>query len=517
MPTAPRATIWTSSTSPTPATRRASPWSWRWSRPARPSLRWRWSRPWRMTTPGRAAWRSWPACWTRRIALIQGRAGRHTRSLREDRMTGFTRLTAALGAATALLCAAPALAQAPQQAPDQTADGVEVSVPEGFTITPVAQGLGCVRHIAVHEDGTIYGAMMRRSCAAGDGGLVVLRDPDGDGTHEATFTGADIQGTGIALYRGRLYYGTDTAIRRYTLDPDTGLPAGAGEVIVGGFDEQSQHAVKPIAFDAQGHLYVSVGAPSNACQERMRTPGSPGLDPCPQLDRAGGIWRYDAQATGQRHSTDRRFATGTRNAMGLAYHPGADRLFFASHGRDDLHRLFPDLYTVEQNAELPSEEVHRLVEGGDYGWPYTYYDHEKGRRMVAPEYGGDGEKAAEPGRYAEPVATIPGHWAPNDLIVYTAQAFPERYRGGLFIAYHGSWNRAPLPQRGYNVVFVPVSADGGRVGEPEVFADGFKGREPLRSPRNAAHRPTGLAVGPDGALYVADDQGGTIWRIAYDR
>ena len=421
-------------------------------------------------------------------------------------MTNWAKRSA-IGIATLLFAKASA---APQDS------DVTVSVPEGFSITKVAEGVGCVRHLAVSDDGTLYAARRNSDCPGGKGGLMVWRDHDGDGSPEAKMVRPDLQGTGLALRNGYLYFGADTRIVRLKLDPESGMPLGEPTAIVSGFDDQGQHAAKPVLFDDDGHMYVSVGGPSNACQKRMRSVGSPGLQPCPQLERAGGIWRYDADTPGQRHDPDKRYATGTRNAMGLGYHPGADQIFLASHGRDDLHRLFPDLYTKEENAELPSEEIHRLVEGGDYGWPYTYYDHQKGERMIAPEYGGDGEKTAADGKYREPVATIPGHWAPNDLLVYTGDQFPQRYRGGVFIAYHGSWNRAPMPQRGYNVVFLPVADDGSVTAEPEVFADGFKGKEPLYSPGNAAHRPTGLAIGPDGALYVADDHGGSIWRIRYD-
>jgi glucose/arabinose dehydrogenase len=90
--------------------------------------------------------------------------------------------------------------------------------------------------------------------------------------------------------------------------------------------------------------------------------------------------------------------------------------------------------------------------------------------------------------------------------------FPEKYRNGAFIAFHGSWNRAPEPQAGYNVVFQPF-AEGKAQGDYEVFADGFAGGN--KQPGTAAHRPAGLALGPDGALYVSDDNGGRIWRITY--
>jgi glucose/arabinose dehydrogenase len=134
--------------------------------------------------------------------------------------------------------------------------------------------------------------------------------------------------------------------------------------------------------------------------------------------------------------------------------------------------------------------------------------------VLAPEYGGDGKKVGECAQKKGPVAVFPAHWAPNALAFYTGSMFPTTYRGGAFIAFHGSWNRAPEPQDGYNVVFQPM-ADGRASGPYQVFADGFAG--PRKEPGLAAHRPAGVAVGPDGALYISDDQAGTVWRVSYSR
>jgi glucose/arabinose dehydrogenase len=133
--------------------------------------------------------------------------------------------------------------------------------------------------------------------------------------------------------------------------------------------------------------------------------------------------------------------------------------------------------------------------------------------VLAPEYGGDGGKAVgECAQKRTPVAFFPAHWAPNALVFYNKTQFPAKYRGGAFIAFHGSWNRAPFPQQGYNLVFVPF-ARGRATGQYEVFADGFAGA--TKAPDRAAHRPSGLAVGPDGALYISDDTHGRIWRVTY--
>jgi glucose/arabinose dehydrogenase len=182
------------------------------------------------------------------------------------------------------------------------------------------------------------------------------------------------------------------------------------------------------------------------------------------------------------------------------------------HGRDQLSQNWPALFTQEQSAEKPAEELLRVDEGDDFGWPYCFYDAETHTKVLAPEYGGDG---AETGRCAEaedPVFGFPGHWAPNGILFYTGHNFPARYRNGVFIAFHGSWNRAPMPQAGYNVSFLTMT-DGVAGQEFEVFADGFAGAD--KSPGGAEHRPVGLAEGPNGSLFITDDESGRIWRVVY--
>ncbi len=141
---------------------------------------------------------------------------------------------------------------------------------------------------------------------------------------------------------------------------------------------------------------------------------------------------------------------------------------------------------------MPSEELILAVKGGDYGWPYCYYDPQLEKLVLAPEYGGDGKKVGECAQKLGPAAAYPAHWAPNGLTFYGGDRLPEKYRGGAFIAFHGSWNRAPEPQAGYNVVFQPFSG-GKPSGDYEMFADGFAG--PRKQPGLAKHRPSGLAVG----------------------
>ena len=387
-----------------------------------------------------------------------------------------------------------------------------LSLPPGFSATVFADNVGRARHIAVRENGDVYVALRR-----GDdpGGLLALRDNDGDGVADVRlpFGPADVD-TGLVIHEGSLFFSTSTAV--YAIELDAGLaPRADAELVVGGFPEQSSHTAKPITFDDEGHLYVNSGAPSNACQEQTRTEGSPGLQPCPQLERSGSIWRFIGEYRDQDQLDDgTRFSTGSRQIVALEYNPMDDQLYMVMHGRDQLDSLWPEFYSEQDRIDLPAEEFHSVNQGDDFGWPYTYWDPLTDQRMVSPEYGGDGEAVAEDGRYKRPLVGFPAHYAPNDLIFYSGTQFPDRYHEGAFIAFHGSWNRAPAEQGGYNVVFVPRENSPAE-GEWEVFADGFAGVDPVASPRDAQHRPTGLALGPDGSLYVTDDVGGRIWKISY--
>lgn len=386
-----------------------------------------------------------------------------------------------------------------------------LALPDGFCATVVAEDLGTTRHLTVAANGDVYAAVRDTTAEAG---IVALRDTDNDYEADQTEYFGDGSGTGIGLRNGYLYFGADTALWRYERAADELVPSGDREIIVDGFPEERQHAVKPFDFDGDGHLYVNVGAPSNACMEQMRTKGSPGQDPCPLLEQYAGIWQYQAEETGQTHTPDARYASGIRNAVALTWNEDADNLYAVQHGRDQLHQFFPELYSPEESSELPAEEFFKVDDGDDFGWPYCYYDWRTETKVLMPEYGGDGETVGRCDQFEDPIQAFPGHWGPNAVLFYDGDQFPDRYRAGAFIAWHGSWNRTPY-QEGYKVTFTPFKG-AQPSGNYEVFADGFAGRDSLRNPGQAEHRPTGLAVGPDGGLYVSDDENGTIWRIVYE-
>lgn len=392
-------------------------------------------------------------------------------------------------------------------------------LPEGFCAIVVVDDVGAGRHLAVADNGDIYVALRGERGGEG-GGVVGLRDTDGDGRADRRVHLGDAAGTGLSLHGGELFFAPDWGVLRYRIEGGELEPVGPPDTLVSGLPGPgTSHAAKS-AVVHDGRLYVNVGAPSNACQDPQRTPGAAGQDPCPQLETRGGIWRFSATETDQTQAAASRFATGLRNTFALAVHPETGTLYGVQHGRDQLHSLWPDLFTQEQSAEKPAEELFAIHEGDDFGWPYCWYDPETGRKLLGPEYGGDGTEIDRCAEVEAPIVAFPAHWAPMSIAFNTGDQFPDRYRGGAFIAFHGSWNRAPLPQAGYNVVFLPFDggepvAPAGPAAEPawSVFAEGFAGTE--MDPRNADHRPTGLAFGPDGSLYIADDAGGRIWRVVH--
>ena len=386
-----------------------------------------------------------------------------------------------------------------------------ITLSKGFCATVFAGNLGTARHIVVNGNGDVYVALLS---PAHGGGIVALR-PGSDGHAAEIKYFGDEGGTGIGIHDGYLYFATPTEVLRYKLLPGQLLPQTKAELVVGAFPEQNVHSAKTFAFDNAGHLYVNVGAPSNTCQREDRMRGSPGIKPCPLLAEHGGIWQFSADKTAQHFPQDGvRYASGIRNAVAITWNTHANALYVVQMGRDQLHDNWPQFYTDAQSAELPAEEFMLVRRGDNFGWPYCYYDQLQHKNVLAPEYGGDGKKTGDCGQYRQPILAFPGHWAPEALTFYSGDAFPARYRGGAFIAFHGSWNRAPLPQAGFQVMFVPFKGERPADGY-EIFAGGFAGVSPLMSQSDAHFRPNGVAEAPQGALYISDSQHGRIWRVTY--
>ena len=404
--------------------------------------------------------------------------------------------------------------------PPADPDNGGLVLPEGFQALAVVDSIsGTAREITVSDDGDIY-VKTRRSTL---GNVAAVRDHDGDGKADTVQYFSKIENqrrsslqAGVEIYQGYLYFSTDLKVYRQKLSPGTLVPEGELELIVNDDHEHGghEHIAKPFSFDNKGNIYVPFGAPSNACQEPKRTPGQPGQDPCPQLADHGGIWKFDAEKLNQTQKDGTKYATGIRSIVAMDWNPVDEELYAVIHGRDDLFRLWPETFNSWQSALLPSEEFVKVTEGSDFGWPYCYYDQLVGKKVLAPEYGGDGVEIGRCGQYDLPIIGFSGHWAPNGLYFYQGDQFPERYKHGAFIAFHGSTNRAPYPQSGYFIAFVPFE-NGAMSTEWEVFADGFALVDPIVSVNDAVYRPMGIAMGPDGSLYVSETNQGKIWRIMF--
>jgi glucose/arabinose dehydrogenase len=420
--------------------------------------------------------------------------------------------TFCISAITTVLLMLPAVAVSAQTV-QCAADNGGIRLPAGFCASVFADSLPAPRHLRVLPSGDVYVSLAGRGGRGNPtptpGGVIILRDANRDGRAD---TQQDVvRGFGsaeVVIFDNHLYVENASSIFRFPIRVGTANPTGQADTIVSGLPVGG-HSVKTFAIAADGSLYVNIGSAGNVCAVRGGDQKRP-PDPCTELETRAGIWRFDARKSGQKQSDGVRFVTGLRNAVGITIGPD-NAVWAMQHGRDALFQNWPNLFDAKYGAENPAEELVRLSNGDDYGWPYCYYSNAENKRVDAPEYGGDGKITTRCASKTAPVAAYPGHWAPNDLAFYTATSFPAKYRGGVFIAFHGSWNRAPEPQAGYRVVFQPIRS-GRAAGAYDTFADGFSSNSGGTGPNR---RPGGLAVGPDGALYIADDATGRIWKVVY--
>lgn len=397
----------------------------------------------------------------------------------------------------ALALLPPGTARAGERlAPECAADNGGLVLPAGLCAAVVAESIGTVRHIGVAPNGDLFAARTGRT-----GGLFLLRDADGDGRAEVVRQVYEGSGSGVLVTTDAVYFAPNDRVLRFSWRWGSLEPAGPVETIVSGLPADRSHAAKTMAMGPDGRIYVNIGVPSNSCQVDQRTPRSPGIDPCTELQDRGGIWSFDARRPGQGPADGRRQATGLRNAMAFGFEPSTGTLYMATHGRDNLVTWG---WTQQASVELPAEEFGPVPMGADYGWPYCYYDPFLRRKVLAPEYGGDGQKTDRCAERTMPAIGFPAHWAPMSLAFYADTALGASYRGGAFLSFHGSWNRAPMQQAGYRVVFIPF--EGGR---PTGLWTDFV----LPSGGPTAIRPVGLAAGPDGSLYLSADANQKIWRI----
>jgi len=338
----------------------------------------------------------------------------------------------------------------------------QLEVPAGFEVNVFAEGLAYPRFLEFGPDGRLYVA------EAHGNRIVALADRDGDGVSDDTaeFAAGLATPHSVTWHQGALYVGVPTGVIELK-DTDTDGRADARRVVIDNYPTEG-HSTRTVLFLRDGRMLVSVGSSCNVCVEDDK--------------RRATIVAYDGPKAGG----ERIFASGLRNAVGLALHPVTGDVWATNNGRDWL------------GDDLPPETINIAKEGTDFGWPRCHAGD-----LVDPEFGGDlGCRDVTP-----PAVKLQAHSAPLGLVFYTASAFPASHRGDLFVAYHGSWNRS-VPT-GYKVVRVPI-ADDGSPGKPEDFATGF-----LDSAGKMHGRPVGLAVGPDGFLYISDDKAGLIYRVTY--
>ncbi|HEX2943427.1 MAG TPA: c-type cytochrome [Rhodopila sp.] len=449
--------------------------------------------------------------------------GNSCKGLRQRRLALGTILAATVLAVPGFPAGFARAADPPAASNACPGDNGSLRLSPGFCATVFADHIGHTRHMVIAPNGVIYantwsGEYYNNDTPHAGGFLVALQDTKDDGHADRierfgpTQAQGNAGGTGIGIYQGYIYAETNDKIVRYPL-PKQGLaPPGKPEIVVSGMPLGGDHPMHPFAIDARGNMYVDMGSATNACQSENRIPDVPGNNPCTELRTRGGIWLFNANTLNQRFSPAQRFATGLRNGEGISF-DSEGRVFATQHGRDQLYENWRKLYSRTTGQNEPAEELVQLTKGADFGWPECYYDLDWKKLVLAPEYGGDGgKKVGVCAQKTEPVAAFPAHWAPDDMQIYTGNQFPSGYKDGAFIAFHGSWNRAPGPQGGYNVVFQPL-AHGQASGPFVIFADGFAGA--VKAPGRADHRPAGLAVAPDGSLYISDDITGRIWHVTY--
>ena len=384
------------------------------------------------------------------------------------------------------------------------ADNGGLVLPEGLCATLVASELGPVRQLAVGPNGDLYAAL---SGKPGDGSGVswASRDRDGDGKPDQRASFGPSGANDVELHNGYLYFALNDRVVRYRLAAARLEPAGKEETVVadlprGRWPSGEEPGLRSGGRDVREHRLRHQQLPEDRPASRTR----PGKDPCTELERRAGIWRFSADRLGQRvrgwppvcHRAAERDGPGS---------PAGDRRPVSPRSTAAISWADNWGFSNEVNANNPAEELVRVTDGEDFGWPYCYYSNQYHRRRCwPPSTAATARRSAGAPAAKNPVLAFPGHWAPMALAFYTGDQFGPGYKGGLFVAFHGSWNRAPLPQEGYRVVFVPF-ANGRPTGEYSTFATDKSGPTSLRA--------SGVAVAPDGSLYISADQNGKIWKV----
>ncbi len=352
------------------------------------------------------------------------------------------------------------------QAPTRVVPPPEpLSADRHFGVSVFAEDLGPVRFMAYSPTGDLFVTVPPHDR------ILVLPDEDRDGVSDRTLIYAEGEGLnyphGIAFRPGWLYVANTDSIVRIPYERGDLKAQGAAEFLVplpGG----PQHRTRTIVFGPDRRMYVSVGSSCNVCIE--------------DDERRAAVLRFEVDGGGAA-----LFATGLRNAVGLAFNPTTGELWATENGRDGM------------GDDLPPDELNRLVGGGNYGWPYCY-----GNQLRDPDMPSDESLCAAT---IPPAVQFQAHSAPLGMTFYTGTQFPKEYQGDLFIAYHGSWDRS-IPT-GYSLIRVPFE-DGYPSGPALGFVQGW-----LRPDTRRWGRPVDIVVAPDGSLLVSDDAAERIYRVYY--
>jgi len=358
--------------------------------------------------------------------------------------------------------------------------GAQLQVPAGFKIEEYAAGFRDPRVLLTAPNGDIFVSESRADQ------LKVVRDKDGDGKPETTeiFTEDQLNKPfGIAFYPPGpepqyLYVANTDGVIRFPYRNGDLKARGPAQKLgahlsSGGLLRGGGHWTRGLAFSPNGKkMYVSIGSLSNVS------------DNAAEADRAR-IFEFNPDGSGQKV-----YAWGIRNAVGIAVRPGSDELWMSTNERDELgDNLVPDY-------------ISHVTPGGFYGWPWFYLGNHQD-----PQHKGKHPELAD--NSIVPDVLVQAHSATLNLCFYNGKQFPEEYRGDIFAAFHGSWNRSR--RTGYKIVRVPLDQSKAR-GEYEDFVTGFVTPE-----GNVWGRPVGLTVAKDGSLLFSEDGHGTIWRVSVIR
>ena len=338
----------------------------------------------------------------------------------------------------------------------------KLTVPAGFKVSQFASGLNGIRFMALSPDGVMYASQ------PGRGRIVRLPDANNDGVVDAIVEVASglNQPHGLAFHKGALYVANTGGVVKLTLGAN-GVATGA-PVAVNNYPSGGGHWTRTIVFGADSAMYVAVGSSCNLCVE--------------QTPERAAVLRFNEDGSGKRI-----YATGLRNAVGLAVHPETGALWASQNERDNL---------PPNHEDLPPEEINIVTDGADYGWPYCHSD-----KIPNPEY----NDTARCANTVAPALKLQAHSAPLGMTFLTrATMFPAAYRGDLLVAYHGSWNRST--PTGAKIVRVRVAN-----GKPVSVEDFITGWQTSNGARWG--RPVDVAVAADGSVFISDDDAGAIYRV----